>query len=147
MRRISKRILVGVTAVIMIMTFAVTSFAAQYSDTKTKATSEFGTLTGFQEYGIGNGYGREFFRHKVSISKLSSTSINTTLYTQVDIMDYKTGKLVGRDQLGGVKNQMSADSVWVDYDDVARYNLVSSFGVHEARRSGSAVVYTQLIGF
>lgn len=147
MRRISKRILASVMAIIMIMTFVVTSFAAQYSDTKTKATSEFGTLTGFQQYGFGNGRGTKFVNHKTSISKLSSTSINTTLYTQVDIMDYKTGKLVGRDQLGGVKNQMSAASVWVDYDDVGRYNLVSSFGAHEARRSGSAVVYTQLIGF
>ena len=36
---------------------------------------------------------------------------------------------------------------WVDMDDVARYNLVSGFGAHEARRSGSAVVYTELIGF
>lgn len=142
-----KRILAGVTAAVMIMTFAVTAFAVKYSDTKTKATSEFGTLTGVQKFDLGNGYGRKLFRHKTSISKLSSTNITTTLYTQVDILDYKTGKLVGSDQLGGVKNQLSVESVWVDRNDVGRNNLISGFGAHEARRSGSAVVYTQLIGF
>ena len=147
MKMVLKRILAGVAAVVMIMTFAVTAFAVKYSDTKTKATSEFGTLTGFQTQGLGNGYARTFVRHKTSISKLSGTNITTTLYTQVDILDYKTGKLVGSDQLGGVKNQLSVESVWVDRNDVARFNLVSSFGAHEARRSGSAVVYTQLIGF
>lgn len=147
MKRMSKRILAGATAVIMTMTLAVTSFAAQRSDTTTKSTSEFGTLTGYQEHGLGNGYARTFVNHKTTISKLSSTSTTTTLYTQVDILNYKTGKLVGQDKLGGIKNQMSAESVWVDMDDVARYDLVSSFGAHEARRSGSAVVYTELIGF
>lgn len=147
MKMVLKRILAGVTAAVMIMTFAVTAFAVDYSNTAKKSTSEFGTLTGFQTQGLGNGYARTFVEHKTSISKLSGTNITTTLYTQVDILDYKTGKLVGRDQLGGVKNQLSVESVWVDRNDVARFNLVSSFGAHEARRSGSAVVYTQLIGF
>lgn len=147
MKKNFKRLVSGVLAVVMTMTFAITAFAAQYSDTATKATSEFGTLTGYQEYGLGNGYAKKFFRHKTSISKLSSTSVTTTLYTQVDILNYETGKLVGQDKLGGVKNQLSAESVWVDDDYVAIYDLVSSFGAHEARRSGSAVVYTELIGF
>lgn len=147
MKLVLKRILAGVTVVVMIMTFAVTAFAVKYSDTKTKATSEFGTLTGFQTEGVGNGSAMTYVDHKTSISKLSGTNITTTLYTQVDILDYKTGKLVGREQRGGVKNQLSVESVWEDIDGVARNNLISSFGAHEARRSGSAVVYTQLIGF
>lgn len=146
MKLVLKRILAGVTAAVMIMTFAVTAFAAKDSDTKTKATSEFGTLTGFQKEQLSNGYVRKFVVHKTSISKLSSTNITTTLYTQVDILNYNTGELIGRDQFGGVKNQLSVESVWDDMNDVGRYNLISSFGAHEARRSGSAVVYTQVIG-
>lgn len=142
-----KRILAGVTAVIMVMTFAVTVFAAKTTDTKTKSTSEFGTLTGWQGYSGICGCGSKIISFETTISKLSSTSINTTLYAQVDIHDYKTGKYLDHDQAMVTTNKMSTGYYWESHSSATNDNLISSFGAHEARRSGSAVVYTNIYGF
>lgn len=142
-----KRFLAGVTAVIMVMTFAVTVFAAKTTDTKTKSTSEFGTLTGWQGYyGICD-CGSKIISFETTISKLSSTSINTTLYAQVDIHDYKTGKYLDQDIAMVTTNQLRTGYNWESHSSATNDNLISSFGAHEARRSGSAVVYTNIYGF
>lgn len=145
MNKTFKRLLATVLAVIMIATLTVTSFAAKTTDTKTKSTSEFGTLTGSQWY-VGKILGRKEVTFETTITKLSSTSINTTLYAQVDIHDYKTGKYLDHDQAMVATNKLETSYYWSGHSSAANDNLISSFGAHEARRSGSAVVYTNIYG-
>lgn len=130
----------------MIMALATTAFAAKTTDTKTKVTSEFGTLTGSEWY-VGKIAGRKEVTFVTSITKLSSTTINTTLYAQVDIHDYKTGKFLDYDVAPVATNKLQTGYYWQGHSSATNDNLVSGFGAHEARRAGSAVVYTEIYGF
>lgn len=60
-----KKILAVIMVMIMTISFAVTTFAAKTVDTKTKYHSEFGTLTGYEEY-----LGKEGGRKTVTFSKI-----------------------------------------------------------------------------
>lgn len=146
MKKIFKKFLASILAVIMTMALATTAFAAKTSDTKTKSTSEFGTLTGNVVYS-GKFDGRKEVSFGTQISKLSSTSINTTLHSRVDIHDYKTGKYLDYDLAPVATNKTYTGYYWQGHSSAANDNLISGFGAHEARRSGSAVVYTEIYGF
>lgn len=142
-----KRMIASLLALVMVMSFSITSaYAANPKDKAIKTTSEFGTLTGEQAYS-GKFGGRKEVAFSTTISKLSSTSINTRLYASVEIQDYKTGKTIGGDSAPVVTNQRSTSYYWQGHSDAANNNLISSFGTHEARRSGSAAVYTEMYGF
>lgn len=142
-----KRMIASLLALVMVMSFSITTaYAAKTTDIKSKSTSEFGTLTGQEDYS-GKILGRKEVAFSTTISKLSSTSINTKLYASVEIQDYKTGKSIGYDTAPVVTNQRSTSYYWQGHSDAANNNLISSFGTHEARRSGSAAVYTEIYGF
>lgn len=149
MKKTITRFLSVALAAILSMMFVTTGFAAKTTDTKTKSTSEFGTLTGLLYY---CGRADNFLNSKevifvTKITKLSSTSINTTLYAQVDIHDYKTGKYLDHDRAMVTTNVLETSYYWQAHSSAANDNLISGFGAHEARRSGSAAVYTSIYGF
>ena len=146
MKNTLKKLLASALVVIMAMTFASTALAARTSDTKTKSTSEFGILTGDIFY-VGKLGGRKEVSFCTDISKLSSTSINTTLHAKVDIHDYKTGKYLDGDIAMVATNQLHTGYYWEGHSSTTNDNLISGFGAHEARRSGSAAVYTSIYGF
>ena len=131
---------------VLAISLATTAFAAKTSDTKTKTHSEFGTLTGWEAY-AGKVNGRKEVSFFVEITKLSSTSINTKLLAKVEIYDYLTGVYRDFDVAPTVTNQKSTGYYWEGHSDLTNNRLISSYGTHEARRSGSAVVYTEIYGF
>lgn len=96
LKKIAKRIAALALATALSVAFSTTAFAAKTSK-KTKSTTEFGTLTGYQYYIGKNDIGRKEISFYTSISKLSSTSINTYLYAEVVIKNYKTGSTLGGD--------------------------------------------------
>lgn len=143
MKKIAKRIAALALATALSVAFSTTAFAAKTSK-KTKSTTEFGTLTGYQYYIGKNDIGRKEISFYTSISKLSSTSINTYLYAEVVIKNYKTGSTLGGDNATVTTNKTYTGYYWEGHSTQANNNAISSFGKHEARRSGSAVVYTTL---
>lgn len=105
--------------------------------TKTKTTTEFGTLKGQQEY-IGKVLGRKNIHFEVSTTKIAST-----LLTQVDILDFATGKKLDYDMI------TTSDVKWIGYtcdchSSKANSVPISSYGAHEARGKSSAVIYTSI---
>lgn len=146
MNRTIKKISALVLALVLMMSLVTMAFAAKTSDTQTKSTSEFGTLTGHEVY-AGKIGGRKEVSFSTKISKLSSTSINTTLHARVDIHDYLTGVYRDYDVAAVVTNKLNTGYYWAGHSNVVNNNLISAFGTHEARRSGAAAVYTEIYGF
>lgn len=148
MNKTFRKFLATALAIVLTMAFATTAFAAKTTDTKTKSTSEFGTLKGLLYYaGREESNNRKEVIFATSITKLSSTSINTTLYAQVDIHDYKSGKYLDYDRAMVGTNVLETSYYWQAHSAATNDNLISGFGAHEARRSGSAAVYTTIYGF
>ncbi|HZK21943.1 MAG TPA: hypothetical protein VFC76_06670 [Oscillospiraceae bacterium] len=146
MKKISKKLLIITLTLVLTISFTATVFAAKTSDTKTKSHSEFGVLTGY-EYYAGKIAGRKTITFGTKISKLSPTSIDTKLYARVDIHDYDTGVYRTYDVAPTVINKMETSYYWESHSDITNNRLISSFGTSEARRSGSAAVYTEIYGF
>lgn len=146
MNKMMKKISALALVLVLMMSFATMAFAAKTTDTKTKSTSEFGTLTGYEVY-VGKIGGRKEVTFTTEISKLSSTSINTTLHARVDIHDYLTGTYRDYDIAPVATNKLYTGYYWEGHSNTVNNNLLSAFGAHEARRSGAAVVYTEIYGF
>lgn len=146
MKKLSKKLIAIMLTFVLAMSLSTTAFAAKTSDTKTKTHSEFGTLTGYEVY-VGKFAGRKEVTFETKISKLSSTSISTTLFAKVDIHDYLTGEYRDHDQAITVTNKTATSYYWEGHSNITNNRLISSFGTHEARRSGAAAVYTEIYGF
>lgn len=69
------------------------------------------------------------------------------MHAKVDIYDYKTGVYRDSDIAMVGTNTTHTGYYWEGHSSLTNNNLISSFGAHEARRSGSAAVYTSIYGF
>lgn len=149
MKNYVKKAIAAFLTAIIAFSFCTAAFAAtKTSDYKSKNHSEFGTLSGNEQY-IGFVTNRKNITFETKISKLSSTTIATKLYSYVDVHDYLTGKYLSSangEPTPGV-NVTSNSYYWEGHSDAENKRKISSFGTHEARRSGSAVVYTEIYGF
>lgn len=123
--------------VLSIMILSISLSAGAVSSTKSKTNSEFGTLTGYQDY-VGKKLGRKNINFEVSTTKTASK-----LIASVEIINYLTGA-----HLDGDIAQKS-NATWCGYtcechSNIANSNSITSYGTHEARGTGSLVVYTTL---
>lgn len=146
MRKNKSRILAGILTALLVLSMGTTAFAGVKNyDSKRTNSSEFGTLVGNLSVHKDD-YHREIV-YETTISKLSSTSISTKIIAGVEVRDYLTGGY--RDYIDCYAiNKTETSYYWANYNgqDPNFARRVSGFGTHEARRSGSAVVYTEVYG-
>ena len=134
-----KRIFATIFTCVFLLCTAMTTVYANTSDTKSKVSSEFGTLTGTQSYS-GIALGR-----KIILFRVETTKSAPVLKARVQIADYATGVSLDED-VANNWNSTWASGMFEGHSDDINTKKISSFGSHEARGNGSSVVYTTLVG-
>lgn len=105
---------------------------------KSLHTTEFGTLTGHQEY-VGKELGRKNINFEVTTTKQAKK-----LVAQVDILDYVTGKRLDGDMVIGEKTTRAGYTCDC-HSAKANSVPISSYGAHEAYGKNNKIVYTKII--
>ena len=137
-----KKIITFALLLVMLMTiFAmpITASAAVY-DEKTKANSEFGTITGMLSGGL------VFDRKEVSYMT-STTKTATIIIAELEACLYSTGKVISSDEIATQYNAKYAGYTWECHSPTYNTQKMSAYGSHEARGQGSLGVYTAIINF
>lgn len=142
-----RKLILGLCLVLVLCSLSVSTVFAAPSVTvsKSKQTTEFGTLTGVLYGGVGSYWpgGKMYeFSYDTTVTKINNGYVKAT----IDILNNSTGVKLKTASERGMRGERRISLCYYELDGIPNWTSIDTFavyGCHEAYQTGAQVIYTK----